>query len=61
MKFFSTVVAALAVLPSVLAVDEVKSVIISWNDDAPQSAINKVKDEILRAGGQITHEYTIIR
>lgn len=61
MKFFSTLVTALAVIPSVLAVDEIKSAIISWDDNAPQSAIDTVKDAILRAGGLITHEYSIIR
>lgn len=62
MKPLASLVAALAVLPMALAVDQRKSAII-WFDDAktPDSVINKAKDDIVQAGGKITHVYSIIK
>src|SRR6478609_8240491 len=53
---------ALALVPGVLGVDQSKSAIV-WFDDpsTPDSVINEAKDSILKAGGKITHEYTIIK
>ncbi|RFU72122.1 serine ase inhibitor ia-2 [Trichoderma arundinaceum] len=44
------------------AVDQKKSAII-WFDNAatPDSVVNQVKDNIVNAGGKITHIYTIIK
>jgi ABC-type methionine transport system ATPase subunit len=53
---------ALALVPAVLAVDVSKSAIV-WFDDpkTSDSIIQQAKDTILKAGGKITHEYTIIK
>ncbi|WYZ37533.1 hypothetical protein EsH8_II_001039 [Colletotrichum jinshuiense] len=55
-------VAALAVVPGVLAVDQMKSVII-WakSESISDEIIQKAKQSIIDAGGQITHTYSLIR
>jgi hypothetical protein len=60
MRASGLLVAALAVLPSALAAQ--KSAIV-WFDDAstPDSVINQAKQNIIDAGGKITHVYTIIK
>ncbi|KAK4062692.1 uncharacterized protein Triagg1_9810 [Trichoderma aggressivum f. europaeum] len=62
MKYSLFFVAALSLFQLGSAVDQKKSAII-WFDDAstPDSVVNQVKDNILKAGGKITHVYTIIR
>ncbi|KXH53247.1 hypothetical protein CSAL01_08268 [Colletotrichum salicis] len=55
-------VAALAVVPGVLAVDQMKSVIVWANSDSVgDDIIQKAKQSIIDAGGQITHTYSLIR
>lgn len=62
MRLFAHLVAALAVLPGTLAVDQKKSAIIWFDDPAtPDSVINQAKESIIKAGGKITHVYTIIK
>ncbi|OLN95350.1 hypothetical protein CCHL11_04709 [Colletotrichum chlorophyti] len=55
-------VAALAVVPSVFAVDQMKSVII-WakTEDISNDILDQAKQAIEEAGGQITHQYSLIR
>jgi hypothetical protein len=62
MRAFGLLVAALAVVPGVLGVDQTKSAIV-WFDDknTPDSVVNKAKDDIIKAGGKITHVYSIIK
>ncbi|PNP56900.1 hypothetical protein THARTR1_03047 [Trichoderma harzianum] len=62
MKYSLFFVAALSLFQLGSAVDQKKSAII-WFDDAstPDSFVNQVKDNILKAGGKITHVYTIIK
>lgn len=62
MKYSLFFVAALSLFQLGSAVDQKKSAII-WFDDAatPDSVVNQVKDDIIKAGGKITHVYTIIR
>ncbi|KAK6226318.1 hypothetical protein QIS74_02365 [Colletotrichum tabaci] len=55
-------VAALAVVPGVLAVDQMKSVIIwAQSDSISDDIIAKAKQSVIDAGGQITHTYSLIR
>lgn len=55
-------VTALSLFQLAAAVDQKKSAII-WFDDAstPDEIVNQVKDGIVKAGGKVTHYYTIIR
>ncbi|KAL6854072.1 hypothetical protein J3F83DRAFT_764657 [Trichoderma novae-zelandiae] len=55
-------VTALSLFQLASAVDQKKSAIV-WFDDAstPDAIVNQVKDNIIKAGGKITHVYTIIR
>ncbi|KAL0940688.1 uncharacterized protein CTRU02_203451 [Colletotrichum truncatum] len=60
MRPFAFLVAALTVAPGVLAVDQMKSVII-WTDKTSitDAMIDSAKQAILDAGGQITHTYSM--
>ncbi|KAI9898186.1 hypothetical protein N3K66_006546 [Trichothecium roseum] len=62
MRLVSFITAALAIVPGAFAVDQTKSAIV-WFDDAntPDSIIQKAKDDIISAGGKITHTYSIIK
>lgn len=62
MRPFAFLTAALAVAHGALAVDMTKSAIV-WFEDAstPDSIIKQAKDNIIKAGGKITHEYKIIK
>ncbi|KAH8130744.1 hypothetical protein ACSS6W_006858 [Trichoderma asperelloides] len=54
-------IAALSLFQLGFAVDQKKSAIIWFDNPAtPAAIINQVKDSILKAGGKITHTYTII-
>lgn len=55
-------VGALAALPSVMAVDQMKNVIV-WAEDVgiSENVIEKAKNAIIDAGGKVTHVYTLIR
>lgn len=62
MRFLPFIAAALAVVPGALAVDQKKSAIVWFNDEStPDSVVNEVKDSLIKAGGKITHMYTIIK
>lgn len=55
-------IAALSLFQSGSAVDQKKSAIIWFDNPAtPASFMDQVKDSILKAGGKITHTYTIIK
>lgn len=62
MRPISFIAAALAIVPGAFAVDQTKSAIV-WFEDAntPDSIIQKAKDDIISAGGKITHTYSIIK
>ncbi|KAL7820531.1 hypothetical protein V8C44DRAFT_316930 [Trichoderma aethiopicum] len=62
MRYSLWFVTALSLFQLAAAVDQKKSAII-WFDDAstPDAIVNQVKDGILKAGGKVTHVYTIIR
>lgn len=38
-----------------------KSIIVSYDDNVPDSVINQAMDAIKSAGGMITHEYKLIK
>ncbi|OTA92562.1 hypothetical protein M434DRAFT_74447 [Hypoxylon sp. CO27-5] len=61
MRFFSTIVTALAVAHGASAVDIQKSVIVSFPTETTDDIINRAKDDIRNAGGIITHEYQLIK
>lgn len=55
-------IAALGLSQLGSAVDQKKSAIIWFDNPAtPASFMDQVKDSILKAGGKITHTYTIIK
>jgi hypothetical protein len=55
-------IAALSLFQLGSAVDQKKSAIIWFDNPAtPAAVMNQVKDSILKAGGKITHTYTIIK
>ncbi|KAF2660194.1 hypothetical protein K491DRAFT_552644, partial [Lophiostoma macrostomum CBS 122681] len=43
------------------AIAPLKAVIISYPSDTPNNVLDEAKDAITKAGGQITHEYNIIK
>ncbi|CAG9979092.1 unnamed protein product [Clonostachys rosea] len=52
--------AALALAPGLVAAS--KSAIVWFdNPNTPDDVINRAKDDIVKAGGKITHVYTIIK
>jgi len=57
MRLFAFLVATLTLFVSVIAVDVQKSVIISYPDTTPDSALDQAKDAIKQSGGVITHEF----
>ncbi|OAQ97829.1 hypothetical protein LLEC1_00013 [Akanthomyces lecanii] len=62
MKFFSQIMAALALLPGALAVDRKVSVIVSFGDpNTPDDIVAAARQKIIDGGGQITHDYQIIK
>ncbi|KAM0282826.1 hypothetical protein ACHAQH_002830 [Verticillium albo-atrum] len=62
MKPSSFLVAALAIVPGAMAVDQMKNVIVWAQDDSITDAmIDKAKSAIIDAGGKVTHIYSLIR
>lgn len=62
MRAAAVFTAALALVPTAFAVDQSKSAIIWFEDDStPDWIVNEAKDNIIKAGGKITHTYTIIK
>lgn len=55
-------ITALSLFQLSSAVDQKKSAIIWFDDPAtPDAVVNQIKDGIVKAGGKITHIYTIIK
>ncbi|KAI0137468.1 hypothetical protein BJ170DRAFT_678313 [Xylariales sp. AK1849] len=61
MRFFSTLVAALAVAQGVVAAGPQKSIIVTYPSGVSTDIVNRAMDEIRKAGGTITHEYNLIK
>jgi hypothetical protein len=62
MRFFPFIAAVLAVAPGVLAVEQKKSAIVWFEDEStPDSIVEECKDALKKAGGKITHVYSIIK
>lgn len=62
MRFLPFVAAALAVVPGALAVDQKKSAIVWFEDEStPDNIVDECKNALIKAGGKITHVYSIIK
>lgn len=63
MRPFAILAGALALTPAALAVDIQKSVLVTYNREAPRltQLIDDAKGAILSAGGKITHEFKFIK
>ncbi|KAK6210884.1 hypothetical protein LQW54_005761 [Pestalotiopsis sp. IQ-011] len=61
MRFFTIAAAALACASGALAVDQQKSVIVTFPNDVASDVIDRAMSEIKKAGGVITHEYNLIK
>lgn len=61
MRFLTTVVAALAAAHGAFAVDQEKSIIVTFPNEVGSDVIHRAMDEIKKAGGVITHEYNLIK
>jgi len=61
MRFFAFLTTALTLMLGAVAVDNQKSVIITYPDNTPDSVLNQAKKAIIDGGGVITHEYNAIK
>ncbi|OAA58868.1 Proteinase inhibitor, propeptide [Cordyceps fumosorosea ARSEF 2679] len=61
MKLLPQIIAALALLPGGFAVDRKMSVIVSFDDSTPDYIVAEARQKIVNGGGQITHDYQIIK
>ncbi|ETS79209.1 hypothetical protein PFICI_09062 [Pestalotiopsis fici W106-1] len=61
MRFLTIAAAALACASGALAVDQEKSIIVTFPNEVTSDVINRAMDEIRKAGGTITHEYNLIK
>lgn len=62
MRLLAILAGALALVPRALSVDIEKSILVTYNREAPRLAqlIDDAKSTVLEAGGRITHEFKII-
>lgn len=61
MKVISYLLLILSAAMGIAAVDVQKSFIVSFDQSAPDSALEKAKQMVTDAKGVITHDYTIIK
>ncbi|KAH8677693.1 hypothetical protein BX600DRAFT_134743 [Xylariales sp. PMI_506] len=61
MRLLHSVVAALAVAQGVMAVDVLKSVLVTFPNDVAADVVDRAMGEIKSAGGVITHQYKLIK
>lgn len=63
MRLLTILAGALALAPGALSVDVEKSILVTYNREAPRLSqlIGDAKDAILKAGGKITHEFKFIK
>ncbi|KAM0242098.1 hypothetical protein ACHAP5_007418 [Fusarium lateritium] len=62
MRLLPFVATALAVVPGVFAVEQKKSAIVWFEDEAtPDRIVDECKNALIKAGGKITHVYSIIK
>jgi len=62
MKVLPNLFLTLCAVSSALAVDQKKSAIVYFDDpDIPDSVVDEAKESIVKAGGKITHVFSIIR
>lgn len=61
MKIISYLLLFISAAFGVVAVDVQKSFIVSFDKNAPDSALDNAKQMVIDAKGVITHDYTIIK
>ncbi|KAL1840517.1 hypothetical protein VTJ49DRAFT_338 [Mycothermus thermophilus] len=61
MKLFTFLSILTLLCSSVMAVDVLKSVLITYPPETPDSVVNQAKKAVVEAGGIITHEYKLIK
>lgn len=63
MRPLAILAGALALTPTALAVDIQKSILVTYNREAPRltQLIDDAKGAIVQAGGKITHEFKFIK
>jgi hypothetical protein len=63
MRPLAIVASALALVPSALSVNVQKSVLVTYDREAPKlmQMIDRAKEAVTTAGGKITHEFKFIQ
>lgn len=61
MQLISYLLLLFTAIMGIGAVDVQKSFLVSFDQSAPQSAVDEAKQMITDAKGVITHEYTLIK
>lgn len=61
MQLITYLLLFLSAAMGIAAVDVQKSFIVSFDKNAPDSALTQAKQMVIDAKGAITHEYTIIK
>jgi len=61
MRLIALFLAVATPFVSVMAVDIQKSVIITYPPDTPDWVVEQAQGAIVKAGGYITHEYSLIK
>ncbi|KEF51292.1 uncharacterized protein A1O9_12642 [Exophiala aquamarina CBS 119918] len=60
MRLFITVLLAL-ITAGLARPAALKTVIVSYPNDTPSSVVDKAIEEVINAGGIVTHEYSLIK
>ncbi|KAH9907790.1 hypothetical protein F4778DRAFT_777168 [Xylariomycetidae sp. FL2044] len=56
MRFFSTIVATLALAQGAFAVSTCRNILVTFPDKTPDDVLTRAMNDIKAAGGKITHE-----
>ncbi|KAI9845653.1 MAG: hypothetical protein M1837_004627 [Sclerophora amabilis] len=58
---FPSLLVALFAVAAFACPDQKKAVLVSYSNDTPDSVLSQAKDAIIKAGGVITHEYSLFK
>lgn len=61
MRLFAILVTTLTFLSGAFAADILKSILVTYPPETPNSVVEQAKKAVVDAGGIITHEYTLIK
>lgn len=61
MKLIAYILLLLSAVMGIAAVDVQKSFLVSFDKSAPDSVVEKAKQMVIDAKGDITHEYNLIK